>query len=88
MAGLTTAAPPLPFPAVPDFDRMRRDRLGKVRATMADLGIDALVLLGNSNVTYATGAIWPFADAGLDAEHRAVDRGPQFGVDQILAGLD
>ena len=31
---------------------------------MADQGIDALVLLGNTNVVYATGAIWPLADAG------------------------
>ena len=31
---------------------------------MADQGIDALVLLGNTNVVYATGAIWPLGDAG------------------------
>ncbi len=27
-------------------------------------GLDALVLLGNTNVAYATGAIWPLADSG------------------------
>ena len=31
---------------------------------MRDQGIDALVLLGNTNVIYATGAIWPLADSG------------------------
>jgi Xaa-Pro aminopeptidase len=31
---------------------------------MADQGIDALLLLGNSNVSYATGVTWPLADAG------------------------
>ena len=31
---------------------------------MREQGIDALVLLGNTNVVYATGAIWPLADSG------------------------
>ena len=31
---------------------------------MRDQGIDAIVLLGNTNVGYATGANWPLADAG------------------------
>jgi Xaa-Pro aminopeptidase len=31
---------------------------------MADQGLDALVLLGNTNVAYATGAVWPLADSG------------------------
>ena len=31
---------------------------------MRDQGLDALVLLGNTNVVYATGAIWPLADSG------------------------
>ena len=31
---------------------------------MADKGIDALILLANANVSYATGASWPLSDAG------------------------
>jgi Xaa-Pro aminopeptidase len=52
------------IPASPDFERMRTDRAARVRDVMREQGIDALVLLGNTNVAYATGAIWPLADAG------------------------
>jgi Xaa-Pro aminopeptidase len=62
--GLMAAAPPAAIPAVPDLARMRRDRRRRVRDGMREQGIDALVLLGNANVAYATGAVWPFADAG------------------------
>ena len=31
---------------------------------MRQQGLDALILLGNTNVVYATGAIWPLADSG------------------------
>ena len=31
---------------------------------MREQGLDALVLLGNTNVVYATGAIWALADSG------------------------
>ena len=31
---------------------------------MREQGHDALVLLGNTNVVYATGAVWPLADSG------------------------
>jgi len=48
----------------PDRDRMRRDRMQRIRAAMGEQGIDALVLVGNTNVVYATGVIWPLADAG------------------------
>jgi Xaa-Pro aminopeptidase len=43
---------------------MQRDRWAKLQAAMAEQGIGALVLLGNSNVSYATGASWPLADPG------------------------
>ena len=33
---------------------------------------DALVLLGNSNVSYATGASWPLSDSGLAHVDRPV----------------
>ena len=43
---------------------MQRDRGERLRAIMREQGLDALVLLGNTNVAYATGAIWPLADSG------------------------
>jgi Xaa-Pro dipeptidase len=39
---------------------------------MADNGVDALILLGNGNVVYATGASWPLLDAGLSHVERPV----------------
>ena len=38
--------------------------MSRLRSLMAEQGLDALVLLGNTNVVYATGAIWPLADSG------------------------
>ena len=43
---------------------MQRERMERVRGADARQGLDALVLLGNTNVVYATGAIWPLADSG------------------------
>jgi Xaa-Pro dipeptidase len=63
-AGLMASAPPMQIPLSPDFGRMHRERMERVRALMLAQGLDALVLLGNTNVAYATGAIWPFADSG------------------------
>lgn len=63
-AGLMASAPPSTIPAVADIERMHRDRRERLREGMRQQGIDGLVLLGNTNVGYATGAIWPFADAG------------------------
>jgi Xaa-Pro dipeptidase len=51
-------------PTDPSRVRMQRDRWAKLQATMAAQGVGALVLLGNSNVSYATGASWPLADPG------------------------
>jgi Xaa-Pro aminopeptidase len=51
---------------------MRRDRGEKVRAAMREQGVDALVLSGNTNVVYATGAIWPFADESRSTFERPV----------------
>ena len=62
--GLMADAPPSRIPATPDLDRMRAERGRRLRAAMRDQGIDVLVLLGNTNVVYATGAVWPLADAG------------------------
>ena len=41
-------------------------------SAMKDKGVDALVLLGNGNVVYATGASWPLLDAGLSHVERPV----------------
>ena len=53
----------LDIPEEPDLNRLRRDVGERLHAAMADQGVDALVLLGNSNVMYATGISWPLADA-------------------------
>jgi len=39
---------------------------------MAERGIDAMILLGNSAVVYATGTSWPLGDAGLSYVERPV----------------
>ncbi|MGJ6123113.1 Xaa-Pro peptidase family protein [Mycolicibacterium sp. Y3] len=62
----------LDIPAEPDFTRMRREVSARLRAAMADQGVDALVLLGNGSVMYATGIAWPLADAGLSHVERPV----------------
>ena len=63
-AGLMTVAAPTLIPPKPDLSRMRRERMARIHAAMREQGLDALVLLGNTNVVYATGAIWPLADSG------------------------
>jgi Xaa-Pro dipeptidase len=63
-AGLMERVSPTRIPAAPDVGRMRADRIARVRATMGEQGLDAIVLLGNTNVVYATGATWPLGDPG------------------------
>ena len=48
----------LGIPDEPDRGRMLREIGARLRAAMADKGVDALILLGNGNVVYATGASW------------------------------
>ncbi|MGH3958190.1 M24 family metallopeptidase [Mycobacterium sp.] len=49
---------------------MRAQTGSRLRSAMADRGVDVLILLGNSNVVYATGVSWPLGDAGLSyVEH-------------------
>ncbi|WP_040801484.1 M24 family metallopeptidase [Nocardia higoensis] len=60
------------IPEVPDRARMRRETGARLRAAMAAMGVDALVLLNNNNVVYATGANWPLGDAGLAHVERPV----------------
>jgi Xaa-Pro dipeptidase len=52
------------WPTTPDLSRMRRDRIERVRANLRQAGLDAVVLLGNTNVVYATGVTWPLGDPG------------------------
>jgi Xaa-Pro aminopeptidase len=61
----------LTFDTELDLARMRRDRRARLADAMQRSGLDALLLLGQSNVTYATGARVPAADQG-----RAIHRRP------------
>jgi Xaa-Pro dipeptidase len=63
-AGLMAAVTPTRIPPEADARRMQRDRMARVRGLMREQGLDALILLGNTNVVYATGAIFPLADSG------------------------
>mgnify|MGYP003440723866 FL=1 len=63
-AGLMERVTPTRVPDTVDVERMRADRLARVRANMAAAGLDALVLIGNTNVVYATGVSWPLGDPG------------------------
>jgi Xaa-Pro dipeptidase len=60
------------IPERPDPVRMYREVGVRLRSAMADNGVDALVLLNNGNVVYATGAAWPLLDAGLSHVERPV----------------
>jgi Xaa-Pro dipeptidase len=62
----------LDIPDLPDRARMYRECGARLRDSMKDKGVDALVLLGNGNVVYATGASWPLLDAGLSHVERPV----------------
>lgn len=57
---------------VVDRARLRRETGSRLRAAMTDRGVDALVLLGNDAVTYATGSSWRLGDAGLSHVERPV----------------
>jgi len=59
-------------PTTPDVVRMQSDRNARLRGGMAAQGVDALVLLATGNVTHATGATWPLADAGRANVERPV----------------
>jgi Xaa-Pro aminopeptidase len=55
-----------------DLARLRRDRVAKLRAAMEAASVDVLVLCGQQNVAYATGARMPAADHMRAAWWRAV----------------
>jgi Xaa-Pro dipeptidase len=62
----------LDIPELPDRGRMYREIGARLRSTMKEKGVDALVLLGNGNVVYATGSSWPLLDAGLSHVERPI----------------
>ena len=55
-----------------DLARMRRERIDKLHAAMAAADVDTLVLCGQNNVSYATGARIPASDHVRAAWWRAV----------------
>lgn len=63
-AGLMSSAPATFRAPKPDMARMQRERGARIRSALREQGLDVLILLGNTNVAYATGAIWPLADSG------------------------
>jgi Xaa-Pro dipeptidase len=67
-----TATGSLVIPETPDLGRMRRETGTRLRSAMAERGVDALILLGNNAVVYATGTSWPLGDAGLSYVERPV----------------
>ncbi len=62
----------LVIPETPDLNRLRRETGARLRSAMAERGVDAMILLGNNAVVYATGASWPLGDAGLSYVERLV----------------
>ena len=68
-AGTGTA---LVIPETPDLARMRRETGTRLRSAMAERGVDAMILLGNSAVVYTTGTSWPLGDTGLSYVERPV----------------
>lgn len=55
-----------------DLPRMRRERHARLVDAMHEQDVDALLLLGQSNVGYATGARVPAADQGRAMHRRSV----------------
>ncbi len=69
---LTARGSVIDIPDEPDWARMRRETGARLKTAMADHGVDALILLMNGYVGYATGASWPLLDAGLSHAERPV----------------
>ena len=69
---VTSESSAIDIPELPDRVRMRRETAARLRSAMEDNGVDALILLNNGNVVYATGAAWPLLDAGLSHIERPV----------------
>jgi Xaa-Pro dipeptidase len=63
-----------------DLARMRRDRFTKLTGALADTGASCAVLLGQSNIAYAVGAVAPAADHARAAHQRMVAIVPADGT--------
>jgi Xaa-Pro dipeptidase len=61
-----------PVPSTPDLGRMRVERRRRLQEQLDAQGIDGLVLLGSSAVSYATGATAPGEDSPRAGLFRAV----------------
>ena len=72
LAARGTALTVADIPEEPDWERMRREIGARLRTAMTEHGVDALILLMNGHVGYATGATWPLLDAGLSHVERPV----------------
>ncbi|MCW2659663.1 MAG: Peptidase, family protein [Mycobacterium sp.] len=72
MTSIAQADGGLVIPEIPDLVRMRRETGARLRSAMAERSIDAMILLGNNAVVYATGTSWPLGDAGLSYVERPV----------------
>ena len=59
----TAGSTAIDIPDLPDTARMYRECGARLRNAMKEKGVDALVLLGNGNVVYATGVSWRLLDA-------------------------
>src|SRR5438132_5110632 len=62
----------VPVPERPQLERLRADRSARLHAAMAAQGVDVLLLLGTSAVSYATGAAAPSVDGGRASLTRPV----------------
>jgi Xaa-Pro dipeptidase len=62
----------LPVPGLPDLARMRRERHLRLQQQLEMQGLDGLVLLGTSNVAYASGAEPPGEDSGRAGLFRTI----------------
>jgi Xaa-Pro dipeptidase len=62
----------LGLPDLTDLVPLRAERGERLRDAMDDRGIDAVVLLDDANVSYATGITWPLSYAGRAGVERPV----------------
>jgi Xaa-Pro aminopeptidase len=60
------------IPPRPDLARMHRQRHDRLQEHMVAAGLDGLVLLGASAVSYATGALMPGVDSSHGAQARPI----------------
>ncbi|OBK92498.1 peptidase [Mycobacterium asiaticum] len=69
---LAARGPVIEIPDEPDRARMYAEIGARLRSAMVEHHVDALILLLNGYVGYASGASWPLLDAGLSHVERPV----------------